>query len=158
MKSRRSGCSTGSNSVRVVLDTNVLVAFLLTRGRTISAILDSWERGDFDLLTSPALIAEVRRTLGKPQLRQRIRPEAAQALLEAMAEDGILTPGDLQLHGVTPDPDDDAVVSCAVEGDADYIVSGDAHLLGLREYEGIRIVTPAAFVRVLAAKGSTGGL
>lgn len=139
--------------MRVVLDTNVLVAFLLTRGRTISTILDGWERGDFDLLTSPVLIAEVRRTLEKPRLRQRVRPEAAQALLEALAEDAILTPGDLELPGVTPDPDDDAVVSCAIEGDADYIVSRDAHLLGLGEYEGVRVVEPAEFVRVLAERG-----
>jgi len=142
----------GPGSVRAVLDTNILVAFLLTRGRTISTILDGWERGDFDLLTSPALIAEVRRTLEEPRLRQRIRPEAAQALLEALAEDAILTPGDLELPGVTPDPDDDAVVSCAIEGDADYIVSGDAHLLGLEEYEGVRVVEPIEFVRVLALR------
>jgi len=139
--------------VRVVLDTNVLIAFLLTRGRTISTILDGWERGDFDLLTSPALIAEVRRTLEKPELRQRIRPEAAEALLEALEKDAVLIPGDLELHGVAPDPDDDAIVSCAIEGDADYIVSGDAHLLGLGEYEGVRIVEPAEFVRVLAERG-----
>jgi putative PIN family toxin of toxin-antitoxin system len=138
--------------VRAVLDTNVLIAFLLTRGRTISAILDGWERGDFDLLTSPALIAEVRRTLDKPKLRAHIRPEAALALLEALEQDAILTPGDLELPGVTPDPDDDAVVSCAIEGDASYIVSRDAHLLGLGEYEGIRVVEPVEFVRVLAER------
>jgi len=136
--------------VRAVLDTNVLVAFLLTRGHTVSTILDSWERGDFDLLTSPTLITEVRRTLEKPQLQQRIRPEAAKALLEALAADAILTPGNLELPGVTPDPDDDAVVACAVEGDADYIVSRDAHLLGLGEHEGVRVVEPAEFVQLLA--------
>lgn len=141
-------------SLRVVLDTNVLVAFLLTRGHTISAILDAWERRDFHLVTSPVLIAEVRRTLKKPQLRPHIRSEAAQALLEAMAEDAHLISGDLQLQGVTLDPDDDAVVSCAIEGDVDYIVSGDAHLLNLGEYEGIRIVTPAAFAGVLATRTS----
>ena len=138
--------------MRAVLDTNVLIAFLLTRGRTISAILDGWERGDFDLLTSPVLIAEVRRTLEKLRLRQRIRPEAAEALLEALEEDAVLTPGDLKLQGVTPDQDDDAVVSCAIEGDADYIVSRDAHLLGLGEYEGVRVVEPTEFVRLLALR------
>ena len=137
--------------MRAVLDTNVLVAFLLTRGHITSAILDGWERGDFDLLTSPRLIAEVRNTLKKANLRQRIRPEAAGALLEALAEEALHTPGALELHGVTPDPDDDWVVSCAVEGNADVIVSRDAHLLGLKEYEGIRIVEPAEFVRLLEA-------
>jgi len=135
--------------VRVVLDTNVLVAFLLTRGRTISAILDSWERGDFELLTSPALIAEVRSTLEKAELRRRIRPAAAQALLEALQRDAVVTTGELTLHGVTPDPDDDAVVSCAVEGNADYIVSRDDHLLALKEYQGIQVLEPLALAQLL---------
>lgn len=138
--------------MRVVLDTNVLVAFLLTRGHTISAILDGWERGDFELLTSPALIAEVRRTLEKSKLHRYIRPEAAEALLEALEKDAVLTSGDLELRGATPDPDDDAIVSCAIEGDAGYIVSGDAHLLSLGEYEGVRIVAPTEFVRALARR------
>ncbi len=68
--------------MRVVLDTNILVAFLLTRGPAISRILDGWERGYFELLTSPALLDEVRRTLEKPALRERIRTKAAVALLE----------------------------------------------------------------------------
>jgi len=139
--------------VRVVLDTNVLVAFLLTRGRIISAILDGWEREEFEVLTSPALIAEVRDTLAKPALRQRIRPEAARALLEALEKDAICTPGNLELSGVTPDPDDDAVIACAVEGNADVIVSRDVHLLGLRAYQGIRIVEPAEFVSGTLAPG-----
>ncbi|MCX7855477.1 MAG: putative toxin-antitoxin system toxin component, PIN family [Anaerolineae bacterium] len=135
--------------MRVVLDTNVLVAFLLTRGPAISSILDGWERGDFELLTSPALVAEVRRTLEKPALRERIRMEAAAALLEALEKDASMTSGYLELSGVTPDPDDDAVISCAVEGDADYIVSRDMHLLQLGEYEGIQIVDPVEFVQRL---------
>lgn len=135
--------------MRVVLDTNILVAFLLTRGPSISSILDGWERGDFELLTSPALIAEVRHTLEKPTLRERIRSDAAAALLEALEKDASMTQGRLELSGVTPDPDDDTVISCAVEGDADYIVSRDMHLLQLGEYEGIRIVDPTEFARRL---------
>ena len=138
--------------MRIVLDTNVLVSFLLTRGRTTSAILDGWERGDFEVLTSPKLIAEVQDTLAKPALRQRIRPEAARALLEALEKDATCTPGNLPLPGVTPDPDHDAIVACAIEGNADIIVSRDAHLLALREYEGIRVVEPAEFVRELGAR------
>ncbi len=136
----------------VVLDTNILVAFLLTRGYTVSAILDGWEERALDLLTSPQLIAEVKRTLDKPELHRRIRPEAAQALLEALEKDAVQVPGSLILQGVTPDPDDDVIVSCAVEGNADYIVSRDAHLLDLEEYEGIPVLEPRDFVRVLTAR------
>jgi predicted nucleic acid-binding protein len=50
---------------------------------------------------------------------------------------------------VAGDPDDDAVVDCAVEAGADVIVSGDSHLTGLRQVEGIPVVTPAAFLKML---------
>jgi putative PIN family toxin of toxin-antitoxin system len=135
--------------MRVVLDTNILIAFLLTKGPSISRILDGWQKGDFELLTSPALVDEVRRTLAKPVLRERIRTEAATALLEALEKDAFMTPGYLAVSGVTPDPDDDAVISCAVEGDADYIVSRDMHLLRLGEYEGVQIIDLTEFARRL---------
>lgn len=61
-----------------------------------------------------------------------------------------MTPGQVQVRVIADDPDDNAVLSCAKEGDAAYIVTGDGHLLSLGAYEGIRIVTPAKFLRALA--------
>jgi putative PIN family toxin of toxin-antitoxin system len=52
-----------------------------------------------------------------------------------------VTPGQLHLPGVTRDAKDDAVVACAVESRADYVVSGDQDLLALGEYQGIRVIT-----------------
>ena len=51
---------------------------------------------------------------------------------------------------IADDPDDNAVLACAKEGDAAYIVTGDAHLLRLGTYEGITILTPVQFLRALA--------
>ncbi len=47
------------------------------------------------------------------------------------------------------DPDDNEFLECALAGGADYIVSGDAHLLDIGQYDGIQLVTPAAFLVVL---------
>ncbi len=60
--------------------------------------------------------------------------------------------GELQLPGVTRDPKDDAIVACAREAGADYIVSGDRDLLDLGEYKGTRVVTPREFVEMLASE------
>jgi predicted nucleic acid-binding protein len=60
-----------------------------------------------------------------------------------------VVPGQLSLPGVTRDPKDDAVVACAVEGEADYIVSGGQDLLTLGEFRGIRVVTSREFVEIL---------
>ena len=53
---------------------------------------------------------------------------------------------------MTRDPKDDAVVACAKEGEADYIVSGDQDLLALSEHEGIQVVTPRRFMEILEKK------
>jgi hypothetical protein len=61
----------------------------------------------------------------------------------------IVTEGKLTVNVVTQDPDDDKFLVCAREGEADYLVSGDDHLLEFRAYEGTQIITPAAFLAVL---------
>ncbi len=72
-----------------------------------------------------------------------------QTFLADLAALAIPTPGALTLAVVTDDPTDDRYLECAVEGDAHYIVSGDRHLLALQEYQGIRILTPRAFLTSL---------
>jgi predicted nucleic acid-binding protein len=55
---------------------------------------------------------------------------------------------------ITEDPTDNRVLEAAVEGQADYIVSGDGHLLDLREHDGIPIVTPRDFLAILATEAN----
>jgi predicted nucleic acid-binding protein len=61
-----------------------------------------------------------------------------------------VTPGELQRPGATRDPKDDAIVACAEEGEAAYIVSGDHDLLSLGETRGFQAVTPRQFLEVIA--------
>lgn len=70
-------------------------------------------------------------------------------LVATLRRIGFLTAGDLTLDVITDDPSDNRYLECTVEGRADYVVSGDEHLLKLREYERIRIVRPAEFLRAL---------
>ena len=84
-----------------------------------------------------------------PHLKVRIKPDEAKALLDALKTDASLVTGTLSLIGVTTDPKDDMIVACAVEGNADYVVSGDPHLLKLGRFESVRIISPAEFVGIL---------
>ncbi len=135
--------------MRAVLDTNVFISFLLTRGETITRILDGWEDEAFTVLISPQLLAELRRVLEYPHLKARIKPAEARALLNLLETDALLVSGTYSTIGATPDPKDDMIVACAVEGKADYIVSGDPHLLTLKQYEEVHIVSPAEFTQIL---------
>ncbi len=70
-------------------------------------------------------------------------------LLDIIESDADHIRGELSLSGICRDPKDDKFIACAVDGNADYIVSGDADLLVLAEYRGVRIVQPAEFVEIL---------
>ncbi len=132
--------------MRVVLDTSVLVSFLLTRGRVISAIMEQWEAGRLEVVVSPQIIAELRRVAEDERLAARLRPGALEVLLRALTENAEVVAGELELPGVTEDPDDDMVVACAVEGNAAYIITRDQHLLRMGTYQDIVVVSPEEFV------------
>jgi len=132
--------------MRVVLDTNVLVSFLLTRGRVISVIMEQWETGGLEVVVSPQIIAELRRVAEDERLASRLRHGALEVLLETLAENAEVVTGELELPGVTEDPGDDLVVACAVEGNAAYIITRDQHLLKMGAYRDIVMLRPEEFV------------
>jgi hypothetical protein len=136
---------------RAVLDTNLIVSYLLTQGDTLSRIIDHWERGSFVYLISPPMFVELKAVLARPRL-QRSMSADPQALLEVVENDAMFTAGTLSLAGVSRDPKDDIFLACAVEGNADYIVTGDADLLVLKEHEGIKILRPHDFLGELEAE------
>lgn len=69
---------------------------------------------------------------------------------------GIVTPGEITLNVVRNDPADNRYLECAVEGAADYLVSGDQDLLDLHEHRGTRVVSPKTFFEVLRAHHQQG--
>jgi putative PIN family toxin of toxin-antitoxin system len=140
--------------IRAVLDTNLFVSMAIRPGGVPDQIRLAWQEGGFTLLTSPPLLAEIRRVLAYPRLRRLIRlPRAEEAaLLGLLVEDAEITAGALELAAVAADPTDNMVLACALEGHAHYIVSGDTDLLSMREYGGIPIITARAFLDVLEAQ------
>lgn len=126
---------------RAVFDTNVLVS-AYAFGGVPAALMRAAIVGDVELVTSPALLAELARVLADkldfdaPRVDDVIRQVARVAAV--VRPHARLT--------VIADEPDNRVLECAVEGRADMIVSGDRHLLDLGEFEGVRIVTVATAV------------
>lgn len=139
--------------VRAVLDTNVLISGLVAGQGPPRQVLDAWLEGRYTLVTSLYLVEELTHVLSYPRIAERLRldEEEIEAILVALLSQTEVTSGQLCLPGVTRDPKDDAVVACAREGEADYIVSGDQDLLVLGEYEGIRVITPRQFAEILVS-------
>jgi len=137
--------------IRAVLDANVFVSAAVRPEGPPGQLFSLLLRGEaFALVMSPAIAAEIADALRYPAVRRCIRGriDASQWL------DGILLLADLVDDGTLPtrasvDPDDDKYLHAAVAGRAAVIVSGDQHLLGLGEYNGIPIVRPRAFLSLL---------
>ena len=138
--------------IRAVLDTNQYVSMAIKAGGTADRLLTEWREERFVLLLSPPILDEISRVLRSPRLRRLIRLTTAElnSLIESLLFDAELTPGRLAVDVVTRDPSDNMFLTCAVEGRADYIVSGDQDLLTVQSYQGIPIVTAAEFLRILA--------
>jgi putative PIN family toxin of toxin-antitoxin system len=142
--------------LKAVLDTNVLVSSLLVKVGLPAQVVDAWRQQQYILVSSPDLIAEVRATLNYPRLRRKypLTDEDVGQLINLLQHDALLVPGQAQVSGVIPaDPADEMVLACAVDAEADVIVSGDLHLLALWDYQGIPILTARAFLERLAEEG-----
>ena len=131
--------------LRAVLDTSVLVSSVLVPNGVPARLLDAWRAQRFVLVTSPPLLAELKSTLSYPRLRRKYPITDAQVdrLADALAGQGHLVAGkaDVSRSGIR-DPNDEIILACAVDGEADVIVSSDLDLLTLRSYAEIPILKP----------------
>ena len=136
--------------IRAVLDTNLLVSYLLTHRPPIAALIDNHLAQDhFLLLIAPELLAELDRVLAYPKLQRYYTDEVRTrfvALVMALSEVVDLPE---TIPRICRDPDDDRVIACAVVGAADLIISGDDDLLALERVGGIPILTAAQFLETL---------
>lgn len=138
--------------MRVVLDTNTLVSGVISPGGPPRRLLDGARTQAFELCSSATLLAELLDVLSREKFAARLAqagltPQGIVGELRRMAT--MATPQAVP-RVIEQDADDDHVLACALAGQADLIVSGDKHLLGLGgQYEGIRIVAPAVAVELI---------
>lgn len=128
--------------MRIVLDTNVLVSALITKGTPPDRLYRAWDAGSFQLVTSSPQLNELGRVLAYEKLRPYITQDEADALLETIRAAAVVVE-ELPDIDLSPDPDDNAILATAVAGEADLLVTGDkSGLLRLKSVRGIPIVTP----------------
>lgn len=128
--------------MRVVLDTNVLVSAFIFPGGAPEHVYRLAVEGRIDMITSRALLTELGRVLSEKFNNPRA---AAEALAQITTLGTVVEPTE-SVSVVEADPSDDRVLEAALEVRADMIVSGDRHLLRLKEWREIRIVSPADFL------------
>jgi uncharacterized protein len=130
--------------VRVVADTNTVVSGLLWHGNP-RRVIEAARAGTLQLFTSAALLAEIEEVLQRPKFARRLSlaGTASHTLVMGYAALAWLIESAAIEPVIIADPDDDVVLACAVAARAEAIVSGDKHLLDLKQYEGMPILTAA---------------
>ena len=132
--------------MRAVLDANVLIAALLSPTGAPAQILARWLAGDFELVVSESLLAELERALAYPKLGARIAPEDAAEFVSFLRNTAVPRPDSPGPPRRSRDPGDDYLLTLA-ENEKAIVVSGDQHLLELADQFPVR--SPRDFLDAL---------
>ena len=135
---------------RVLCDTNILVSAFIAGGPP-SRVVESAIDGRIELLIASPVVDELERVLTVKLGLDRGRVSEITTLLNELASNRLPSPSTTP-PSITGDPDDDLILTCAVEGHVDVLVSGDRrHLLPVGEYKGVRIVTAQRLLAELSS-------
>ena len=140
--------------MKAVVDTNVIVSAGLRSGTPPDAVVRAWIEARFEAITSEQLLRELETVLKRPRLARRLAWSQSDTVsfIAGLRRRATIVEPTVSLSVVTQDPSDNRVLEAALAGEAEYIVTGDQHLLELGDFEGVEIVTPARFVAVLAER------
>jgi len=134
--------------VRVVVDTNVFVAALLSDA-TPRRVYEAFLAGTITLLFSQQTLFELVTVLRRPSISLVVSREEADRLLAVIQRDATIVEVTERVAACR-DPKDNKWLECALAGRADCLVTGDHDLLVLHPFRGIKILRPTDFLRRLA--------
>ena len=129
---------------RVVLDTNILISAIVFGGPP-RKVLEMVIGGDVNCSLSFAILDELRDVLQRPKFG--FSPDQTVAVIDELNGICDMLNPPRRIRRIKFDPDDNRILECAVEAQADSIISGDAHLLELGDYRGIPIMSPSDFLK-----------
>lgn len=133
---------------RLVLDTNVLLSALISPHSPSRQLYELWLDRKIDVLTSLEQLDEIRAVTRYPRIRALLPPSLAGRLVNSLRDVATIV-GPLPKVEHSPDPDDNFLLATAEVGRANYLVTGDKLLLGLKKYKSTAIVAPTNILRLL---------
>jgi len=131
---------------KIVLDTNVLISALGWKGKPKEIFLRTIE-GEFELIISSKQLEELKEVMNYPKFS--FTEEQKIKFIEIIMSTAKIVETIGNLKVIKEDPDDDIILESEIENNAEYIISGDIHLLKLKEYNKVKILKPAEFLETL---------
>ena len=135
----------------VVFDINVLVSSLIVKGKP----RELWQKAkdnEFTFAYSKEILSDLTRVLKRQKFEKYLTKTDIRLFLNDIRVTGTLVPLKSKFSVVAEDPDDDIIIRTAYDAKADFVVSGDRHLLAIKEFKGIRIVTVDQMLVTLSNK------
>lgn len=129
--------------IKAVLDVNVFISALFWKGAP-HQIFKKMLQGEFLNFISPSILEELKERLLE---KFKVPPEKTEEFLEIIVFSSQIVSPRKRLSIIEKDPSDNKIIECAKEANASFIVSGDKHLLEIKEYKGTKIVSPREFFK-----------
>ena len=140
--------------IKVVLDSNIYISGILFNGNP-RIILDLAIKGRIQVYISPEILSELKDVLSKKKFN--FSPNIIQSIISEIESITTLIVPLKRYNIVTRDSDDNIIVDCAMESNAEYIITGDNDLLSINEFRNIRIIKPVDFLELYEHLRLAGG-
>jgi len=135
--------------MRVVVDTNVLISGILWEGNE-SRILRSCKTNELTNAISPQMIRELEEVISSEKFR--LTEREVDNILELVLSFSTMVFPTIKIDFIKSDPSDNMILECAVDGKADYIVSGDRHMLNIKRYKNIPILNAKDMLKIMKSE------
>ena len=127
---------------RVVLDTNIVISSAL--GGALVLVLEKWDQGKFTVIVTTDVLDEYFQVISRPKFK--LRQETIDKIIRYIYQFSEFVVPEERIHVIEADPKDDKFLEAAIAGKVDFIVSGDNHLLELKEFRSIPIISGREFL------------
>lgn len=140
--------------MKIVLDTNVLISGTFWTGDSFK-ILNKIDKEEIELIISEDLIKEYEKIINSDEIIEKITDKKLilNKVVQKVINNSVIVEPKQKFNVVKDDAKDNKIIEAAIEGKADYIISQDKHLLKLKSYQGIKIISPEEFLEILSSRG-----
>ena len=136
--------------MRVVLDTNVIISAAISKEGKPAKIFEMLMLQKIENVTSDDIIAEITAVLHRPKIKKYLNASGCEFIIKTFVDYSHIIQPTVSFQEIKDDPDDDKFLECAVTANVNYIISGDPHLLTLKEFLALKLFHLLSLLILLA--------
>jgi putative PIN family toxin of toxin-antitoxin system len=136
-------------ALKVVLDTNIIVSAAISEEGNPAKVFELLLLEEITNYTTDQIIEEIKKVMARPKITQKLSMVEVSFIVNNFERFSKKVTTTKTINEIKDDPDDNKFLECAVAASAEYIITGDEHLLKIRKFREIKILSPAEFIEML---------